>query len=224
MKNLTRRTVLTASVLTGGLGIIPAQAGSEDDIRSLFERFVAAQNAHDAATVEGTALLNHCAAKCPAVFECEGIAATLGSKHNGHPTTSAGCFHFLQCPLALQIVCHRQRCEWEMHQHRRPVTHGLSRVPETVWRGSLQTAASKPAKRGRINSAGRKQLFSKLVSGNRLGTKVRPDARRHFATDLQGRGEAAPAVSAVSEFQCWRKRAREARADCCSCGELRSNR
>jgi hypothetical protein len=54
MKNPTRRTVLTASALTGCLGITPAQAGSEDDIRSLFERFVAAQNSHDAAAVEAT--------------------------------------------------------------------------------------------------------------------------------------------------------------------------
>jgi hypothetical protein len=52
--NPTRRTVLTASVLTGGLGITPARAGPEDDVRSLFERFVAAQNAHDAAAVEAT--------------------------------------------------------------------------------------------------------------------------------------------------------------------------
>jgi hypothetical protein len=36
------------------LPVIPAQAGPEDEIRTLFERFVAAQNAHDAAAVEGT--------------------------------------------------------------------------------------------------------------------------------------------------------------------------
>ena len=52
--SFTRRTLLAATVVIGGVRVIPAQAGSEDDIRNLFERFVAAQNAHDAAAVEGT--------------------------------------------------------------------------------------------------------------------------------------------------------------------------
>ncbi len=48
----TRRALVVASMLSGGFIPTRAHAGPEEDARALFERFVAAQNAHDAAGVE----------------------------------------------------------------------------------------------------------------------------------------------------------------------------
>ena len=52
---LSRRAIVAASALLAGtLFANLAHAGIEDDARTLFEQFVAAQNAHDAAAVEAT--------------------------------------------------------------------------------------------------------------------------------------------------------------------------
>jgi ketosteroid isomerase-like protein len=51
-----RRSIACATLLLGSLLIKPAVAAPEDEVRSIFDRFVTAQNAHDIKAVESLLL------------------------------------------------------------------------------------------------------------------------------------------------------------------------
>jgi ketosteroid isomerase-like protein len=50
------RSIARTTLLLGSLMIVPAIAAPEDEVRSTFDRFVAAQNAHDIKAVESVLL------------------------------------------------------------------------------------------------------------------------------------------------------------------------